>query len=321
MSIYMVEAKKKRKRKAKPRAGQVISQKVIVNVGNKGYSSRRRTGTQSKRSTQPQVIYQNAPIPLMPDYSSQLNDLRNEVRASRIVSIAQPEQRTGIIAPREKIEKIAKQEGVQGTNVQTEREVGRVMETMLGQLEIQQATQDIEARTAKIASGKIKKAPPVMTAEEKERFSMASEDVNRGKKPRARRRTKAEMEAERQKKLALARMNPVEGVPIPQEIEQVAMPKPREFQEGSLLANLEGAQRLPQARESKLASRVARRGVSFTGDVGGGSGSESDEYQRYIASTGGRSRSSFSGRQSFSSEGFQSAEEEEEAPLAQGSFI
>jgi len=312
MSIYMVEAKKKRKRKAKPRAGQVISQKVIVNVGNKGYSSRRRTGTQSKRSTQPQVIYQNAPIPLMPDYSSQLNDLRNEVRASRIVSIAQPEQRTGIIAPREKIEKIAKQEGVQGTDVQTEREVGRVME----------ATQDIEARTAKIAAGKIKKARPVMTAEEKERFSMESEDINRGKKPRARRRTKVEMEAERQQKLAKARMNPVEGVPIPQEIEQVAVPKPREFQEGSLLANLEGAQRLPQARESKLASRVARRGVSFTGDVGGGSGSDSDEYQRYLASTGGRSRSSFSGRQSFSSEGFQSAEEEEEgAPLAQGSFI
>lgn len=312
----MVEVKKKRKRKAKPRAGQVISQKVVVNVGNKGYSTRRRTGTQAKRSTQPQVIYQNAPIPLMPDYSSQLNDLRNEVRASRIVSIAQPEQRTGIIAPREKIEKIAKQEGVQGTDVQTEREVGRVMETM------QQATQDIETRTAKIAAGKIKKAPPVMTAEEKERFSMEAEDINRGKKPRARRRTKVEMEAERQKKLAKARMNPVEGVPIPQEIEQVAVPKPREFQEGSLLANLEGAQRLPQAKESKLASRVARRGVSFTGDVGGGSGSDSDEYQRYLASTGGRSRSSFSGRQSFSSEGFQSAEEEEEgAPLAQGSFI
>lgn len=314
----MVEVKKKRKRKAKPRAGQVISQKVIVNVGNKGYSTRRRTGTQSKRSTQPQVIYQNAPIPLIPDYSSQLNDLRNEVRASRIVSIAQPEQRTGIIAPREKIEKIAKQEGMQGTDVQTEREVGRVMETMLGQLEIQQATQDIEARTAKIAAGKIKKAP--MTAEEKERFSMGSEDVNRGKKPRARRRTKAEMEAERKQKLAAARMNPVEGVPIPQEIEQVAVPKSREFQEGSLLADIEGAVRLPQARESKLASRVAsRRGVSFTGDVGG-SGSESDEYQRYIASTGGRSRSSFSGRQSFSTEGFQDAQGDE-PPLAQGSFV
>jgi len=316
----MVEIKKKRKRrKTKPKPNQVISQKVVVNVGNKGYSTRRRTGTQSKRSTQPQVIYQNAPIPLIPDYSSQLNDLRNEVRASRIVSIAQPEQRTGIIAPREKIEKIAKQEGVQGTNVQTERE-GRVMETMLGQLEIQQATQDIEARTAKIASGKIKKAPPAMTAEEKERFSMASEDVNRGKKPRARRRTKAEMEAERKQKLAAARMNPVEGVPIPQEIEQVAVPKSREFQEGSLLADIEGAVRLPQARESKLASRVAsRRGVSFTGDVGG-SGSESDEYQRYIASTGGRSRSSFSGRQSFSTEGFQDAQGDE-PPLAQGSFV
>jgi hypothetical protein len=38
----MVELKKKRKRKTKqPRAGQVISQKVVVNVGNKGYSTRR----------------------------------------------------------------------------------------------------------------------------------------------------------------------------------------------------------------------------------------------------------------------------------------
>ena len=78
----MVEAKKKRKRKAKakPRAGQIISQKVVVNVGNKGYGSKRRTGTQAKRSTQPQVVYQPAPIPLQPNYSSQLNDLRNEVR-------------------------------------------------------------------------------------------------------------------------------------------------------------------------------------------------------------------------------------------------
>jgi len=289
----MVELKKKRKRrKTKQKPNQVISQKVVVNVGNKGYSTRRRTGTQAKRSTQPQVIYQNAPIPLIPDYSSQLNDLRNEVRASRIASIAQPEQRTGIIAPKEKIEKIAKQEGVQGTDVQTEREVGRVMETMLGKLEIQE-------RTEQIASGKIQK--------KKERPAMSAEEKAARKESR-----------ELAKREALIR--PVEGIPIPQEIQQVAELKPREFQEGSLLADIEGAVRLPQARESKLASRVAsRRGVSFSGDVGG-SGSESDEYQRYIASTGGRSRSSFSGRQSFTSEGFQSAEEDE-PPLAQGSFV
>jgi len=181
---------------------------------------------------------------------------------------------------------------VQGTDVQTEREVGRVMETMLGKLEIQE-------RTEQIASGKIqkKKGRPAMSAEEK-----------------AARKESRELA----KREALIR--PVEGIPIPQEIQQVAELKPREFQEGSLLADIEGAVRLPQARESKLASRVAsRRGVSFSGDVGG-SGSESDEYQRYIASTGGRSRSSFSGRQSFTSEGFQSAEEDE-PPLAQGSFV
>jgi len=226
----MVELKKKRKRrKTKQKPNQVISQKVVVNVGNKGYSTRRRTGTQAKRSTQPQVIYQNAPIPLIPDYSSQLNDLRNEVRASRIASIAQPEQRTGIIAPKEKIEKIAKQEGVQGTDVQTEREVGRVMETMLGKLEIQE-------RTEQIASGKIqkKKGRPAMSAEEK-----------------AARKESRELA----KREALIR--PVEGIPIPQEIQQVAELKPREFQEGSLLADIEGAVRLPQA--SRLKTRVQDR--------------------------------------------------------------
>jgi hypothetical protein len=237
----MVELKKKRKRKAKqPRAGQVISQKVVVNVGNKGYSTR-RTGTQAKRSVQPQVIYQNAPIPLIPDYSSQLNDLRNEVRASRIVSIAQPEQRTGIIAPKEKIEKIAKQEGVQGTDVQTEREVGRVMETMLGKLELEELTEQIEkqtARTAEIASGKItkKKGRPAMSSEEKAARKESREFAKRE---------------------ALSR--PIEGIPIPQEIQQVAELKPREFQEGSLLADIEGAVRLPQA--SRLKKRADALGV------------------------------------------------------------
>ena len=101
----MVELKKKRKRKTKPkpRVGQVISQKVVVNVGNKGYGSKRRTGTQAKRSTQPQVVYQPAPIPLQPNYSTEINDLRNEVRASRIASIAQPEQRTNPLAPQVRV--------------------------------------------------------------------------------------------------------------------------------------------------------------------------------------------------------------------------
>ena len=86
------------------------------------------------------------------------------------------------------IEKIAKQEGVaQGTNVQTEREVGRVMETMLGQLEIQQATQDIESKDSKNCCRKNKKSSPAPSndSRRKERFSMEAEDINRGKKPRA----------------------------------------------------------------------------------------------------------------------------------------
>ena len=69
----MVEKKdKERKRKKglkklkrKPRATQVISQKVTVNIG-KGQTTKRRTGTQAKRSVQPQqVVYQNQPITLL----------------------------------------------------------------------------------------------------------------------------------------------------------------------------------------------------------------------------------------------------------------
>jgi len=99
MSIYMVEKKdagpkkrKRRKAKAKPRVGQVISQKVVVNVGNKGYGTKRRTGTQAKRSTQPQVIYQQQGIPLQPNYSSQINDLRDEVKA-HLSSVNNEEER------------------------------------------------------------------------------------------------------------------------------------------------------------------------------------------------------------------------------------
>ena len=230
----MVEkrSKERKKRKRKVRVGQTITQKVIVNLGNT--APRRRTGTQAKRSVQPQqVTYQNSPIPLIPDYSSQLNDLRNEVRASRIVSIAQPEQRTGIIAPKEKIEKIAKQEGMQGTDVQTERVVGGLMEEMLGKLELEELTEQIEKRTAEIASGKItkKKGRTPMSAEEKAARKESREFAKRD---------------------ALSR--PVVGIPIPEAVQQVAELKPREFQEGSLLAEMEGAVRLPRA--SKLKKRV-----------------------------------------------------------------
>ena len=111
----MVEVKKKRKRKVKAKPNQVISQKVIVNIG-KGYGTKRRTGTQNKRSVPHQVIYQQSPIPLQPNYSSQINDLRNEVIASR----RNQEHNTGnLLGQRE----VALQEGVQETNVQTERQM------------------------------------------------------------------------------------------------------------------------------------------------------------------------------------------------------
>jgi len=122
MSIYMVEKKdagpkkrKRRKAKAKPRVGQVISQKVVVNVGNKGYGTKRRTGTQAKRSVQPQqVIYQNQPIPLQPNYSSQINDLRDEVKA-HLSGVDKEEGRRRALALRV-------EEGKQSTAVQTERQ-------------------------------------------------------------------------------------------------------------------------------------------------------------------------------------------------------
>ena len=88
----MVEKKdKERKKKKGPkklkrkqaRPTQTISQKVTVNLG-KGYGTKRRTGTQNKRSVQPQVIYQPSPIPLQPDYSTQLNDLQTQVKANNL---------------------------------------------------------------------------------------------------------------------------------------------------------------------------------------------------------------------------------------------
>ena len=235
----MVELKKKRKRKAtKPRAGQIISQKVVVNIG-KDQTTKRRTGTQAKRSVQPQVIYQNVPIPLQPNYSAQINDLRDEVVKHLSGVDKEAGRRRALDLRVEK--KIAKQEGVQGTDVQTERVVGGLMEEMLGKLELEELTDQIEkqtARTAEIASGKItkKKGRPAMSSEEKAARKESREFAKRE---------------------ALSR--PIEGIPIPQEIQQVAELKPREFQEGSLLADIEGAVRLPQA--SRLKKRADALGV------------------------------------------------------------
>jgi len=127
----MVEKKKKKvKRKTKPKPNQIISQKVTVNIG-KGYGTKRRTGSQNKRSVPQQVVYQQQAIPLQPNYSSQINDLRDEVKRLAPNPIIEPRPRVP-----EKEKEIAKQEGDQGTDVQTEREVGRVMEDMLRKIEL-----------------------------------------------------------------------------------------------------------------------------------------------------------------------------------------
>jgi hypothetical protein len=126
----MVELKKKRKRrKTKQKPTQTITQKVIVNLGKS--ASRRRTGTQAKRSVQPQqVVYQNAPIPLIPNYSSQINDLRDEVRThlsgvnredGRRRAIELREQHDAQMVRDELARRVAFQEGTQGTAVQAER--------------------------------------------------------------------------------------------------------------------------------------------------------------------------------------------------------
>jgi len=122
--------RKRRKAKAKPRAGQVITQKVTVNIG-KGQTTKRRTGTQANRSVQPQqVVYQNAPIPLQPNYSSQINDLRDEVRThlsgvnledGRRRAIELREQHDAQMVREELSRRVAFQEGTQGTAVQAER--------------------------------------------------------------------------------------------------------------------------------------------------------------------------------------------------------
>ena len=109
----MVEkrSKERKKRKRKAKAGQVITQKVIVNLGNT--APRRRTGTQSKRSVQPQqVTYQNSPIPLQPDYSSRINDLRDEV----VKHLSGVDKEAG----RRRALDLRIEEGKQGTSVQTE---------------------------------------------------------------------------------------------------------------------------------------------------------------------------------------------------------
>ena len=151
----MVEKKKKKvKRKTKPRVGQVITQKVTVNIG-KGYGTKRRTGTQAKRSVPHQVVYQQQAIPLQPNYSSQINDLRDEVKRLAPNPIIEPQPRVP-----EKVKEIAKQEGVQGTDVKTEQEVARVMEDMISKVELRRE-QDFNTDSLGPAPRAARKPAPV----------------------------------------------------------------------------------------------------------------------------------------------------------------
>lgn len=157
----MVEkrSKERKKRKRKPRVGQTISQKVIVNIG-KGYGTKRRTGTQAKRSVQPQVIYQQQPIPLQPDYSSRINDLRDEV--VRHLSSVDKE------AGRRRALELREEEGRQGTAVQSEtqdrpRKVRSDVGVPRGEL-LRTASKRAEERGFALASVPVEQ-PPLQRAE------------------------------------------------------------------------------------------------------------------------------------------------------------
>ena len=451
----MDKGSKKQRKKGKKVVGQTQSQKQSVNIffdGKPSVSKKkkkqraRRTGTQANRSVQPQrVVYQNQPIPLQPNYSTEINDLRNEVRLSRLASQVHQNQHTGFLMPtprvaekapreeeanevqgskgripleekrREKV--ISRFEGEQGTAVQTEQgipravrgtmedmitklerearnrtevfgtlddmigeverrdkdrsEVAGVMGGMLGEVErrerdraqvadvlggmVNKVERDERMRLARIQSSLVDGTIAKREMEQRRTIQEAMDDMlgeveERGKpvKRRGRPKMTEEQKAESARKRAQEReerlKQPVIGVPITPELEQVAMLKPREFQEGSLLADLEGASRLPQATTatSRLASRVSGlRGVSFA-QVEGGGGTFSlppaefpsdedneEEYEKYLEAQGRRG-SSFAGRQSFTGGGrasfsreiddmFQDAEGGDEP--AQGSFI
>jgi hypothetical protein len=110
----MVDVKKRKRKAKKPSRGPTQTQNVIVNIGSRrGYTTKRRSGTQATRSVPPQVIYQPSAIPLQPNYNTQLNDLRHEIKASMANPLI---QRTG---------NLAYQEGVQGGLVQAQTQDAR----------------------------------------------------------------------------------------------------------------------------------------------------------------------------------------------------
>lgn len=167
----MVEkrSKERKKRKRKAKAGQVITQKVTVNIGKT--APRRRTGTQAKRSVQPQqVTYQNSPIPLTPDYSSRINDLRDEV----VKHLSGVDKEAG----RRRALDLRIEEGKQATAVQSEtqdrpRKVRSDVGVPRGEL-LRTAQSRAEERGFSLASVPVEQ-PPLQRAESlpsKQRFKI-----------------------------------------------------------------------------------------------------------------------------------------------------
>ena len=113
------ERKKRKRKQARP--SQTISQKVIVNLG-KGYSTKRRTGTQNKRSVQPQVVYQPAAVPVQAnqqDVLTRLNDFRDEVKVQRQHDVEGHRRQAADLM---RMMNLQRAEGEQRTAVQTERQ-------------------------------------------------------------------------------------------------------------------------------------------------------------------------------------------------------
>ena len=119
------ERKKKgpKKLKRKPRATQVISQKVTVNIGKSKSTRATRGGqVQDKRTQQPQVIYQPAAVPVQAnqqDVLTRLNDFRDEVKVQRQHDMEGHRRQAADLV---RMMNIRRAEGEQRTAVQTERQ-------------------------------------------------------------------------------------------------------------------------------------------------------------------------------------------------------
>ena len=128
----MVEKKDKERKKKKGlkklkrkqvRPTQTISQKVTVNIGKSKSTRATRGGqVQDKRTQQPQVIYQPAPVPVQAnqqDVLTRLNDFRDEVKVQRQHDMEGHRRQAADLV---RMMNIRRAEGEQQTAVPTERQ-------------------------------------------------------------------------------------------------------------------------------------------------------------------------------------------------------